>query len=64
MYMLNILMITRKTINVSTIAVIHYFSFWSICDLFQIYKNDRTARFLLSYFIHRPRLEAATRGVL
>ena len=32
---------TRETMNVSTIAVIHYFSswtsFWSICDWFQIY---------------------------
>ena len=40
---------TRETINVSTIAVIHYFyyweSFWSICDWFQIYYHDRIARY-------------------
>ena len=52
---------TRAIINVSTIAVIHIFL--NICDWFQIYSNDRTARFLLSQFLRRALTEAATGGV-
>ena len=47
--LLGITRTTRETINVSTIAIIHYFSklasYWSIYDWFQIYQNWRLQDF-------------------